>query len=73
MSAAISDRKKEYYSILESAQKGDMELAEWLLRFLSVLENAIDDARVKANKILAKHLFWNTNTSPNLLKYNKDV
>lgn len=51
MSAAISDRKKEYYSILESAQKGDMELAEWLLRFLSVLENAIDDARVKANKI----------------------
>ena len=59
MSATISDRKKEYYNILESTQKGGLDITEWILWFLSCLEGAIDEAELTANRTLAKHLFWN--------------
>jgi len=59
MSSQIKEQKKEYYDILESTQKGTLDVTEWLAWFLECLSNAIDSSSTIVHKIMAKHKFWN--------------
>lgn len=59
LSSEIKDQKSKYYNILEETQKGTMDITDWLLWFLSCLENAIESSNISVNKILRKHKFWN--------------
>ena len=58
MSSQILEERKGYYQILESTQKGAMDVTEWLVWFLDCLGRAIS----KTNKLtvgdLAKDAFW---------------
>lgn len=44
MSSQIREERKDYYDILESAQKAGMDVTEWLIWFLDCLARAIDRA-----------------------------
>lgn len=61
MSAQIEEQKKEYYEILESTQKGTIDITKWLLWFLNCLGKAIESSSTIVENIIAKHKFWNNN------------
>jgi Fic family protein len=58
MSSQIREERKEYYAILESTQKGGMDVTEWLVCFLDCLAGAIDKANEVSAGVLAKEAFW---------------
>ncbi len=58
MSAQIRQEHKEYYDILESTQKGTMDVTAWMLWFLDCLGRAIDGAQVSLRAVLDKARFW---------------
>lgn len=63
MSAQIRNQRKEYYSILESTQKGNLDVSIWVLWFLNCLENALVNSEKIIENILFKHNFWLANIS----------
>jgi len=58
MSAQIQKEKKEYYNVLESTQKGKLDITTWLEWFLKCLSKSISDAESLINKIIYKALCW---------------
>ena len=58
MSAQIMLQRKEYYEILEEAQKESLEITEWLVWFLECLLNALKSSSVIVDKVMYKHHFW---------------
>ena len=66
MSSQIKEQKKQYYDILESTQKGTLDITEWLVWFLECLRSAIDSSSTIVQKIMAKHKFWNEHKTATL-------
>ena len=58
MSAAILRYKQNYYDALEYAGRHGLDITQWLLWFLQTLEDAIDTARERTERVLRKSLFW---------------
>lgn len=58
MSAQIKVERKMYYKILESTQKGDLDITEWIVWFLECLKNALLSSSVIIDKVIKKHQFW---------------
>jgi hypothetical protein len=58
MSAQIQHERTAYYAILESTQKGDLDITGWLSWFLECLGRAFDRATEILGKVLAKADFW---------------
>ncbi|WP_221793399.1 Fic family protein [Oceanobacter mangrovi] len=58
MSAAILERRQSYYDILESTQRGDMDITPWLLWFFDTLEQTLDQALESIDRTLNKRRFW---------------
>jgi Fic family protein len=58
MSSQIREERKGYYQILESTQKGGMDVTEWLVWFLDCLGRAIGKANNLTAGVLAKETFW---------------
>ncbi|MES9899498.1 MAG: Fic family protein [Sedimenticola sp.] len=58
LSAAIMARRQEYYTQLEAAQKGALDITPWLEWFLLVLEEAMQQALARFQRVLAKSRFW---------------
>ena len=63
MSAQIRLERNEYYSMLESTQKGTLDITEWLTWFLECLGRAFNETEVTLNAVFKKARFWNTNRS----------
>lgn len=59
MSAAILANRKGYYAVLESSQKGDLDITNWLQWFLQTLQQSLVDALRRIDQVLAKTRFWN--------------
>ena len=57
MSAQIQKEKKGYYSALEKAQHGTLDITGWIVWFLDCLKNAIKEAAVSTRKTIIKHRF----------------
>ncbi len=62
MSAQIRLQRSAYYEILEKTQRGNLDLSEWLLWFLTCLEGALQATTVTLEKILTKAGFWEKHT-----------
>jgi Fic family protein len=60
MSAQIRAERKSYYDILETTQKGDLDITAWLQWFLACLDRAFDGADVTLASVLRKARFWDT-------------
>ena len=58
MSAQIMKSKKGYYDVLESTQKGSMEVSQWLAWFFERLTEALEVTDETLSKILVKAKFW---------------
>lgn len=59
MSAQIRIERKQYYTILEKTQKGELDITEWIKWFLSCLTNALKSTDAILTKVLFKGDFWN--------------
>jgi Fic family protein len=59
MSAQIQKERKQYYEILESTQKGNLDITNWLIWFLNCLMNALLSTESILSKVLFKAEFWN--------------
>ena len=58
MSAQIREERNDYYDILESTQKGNLDITRWLDWFLGCLSRAIDHAEEVSSGVLKKARFW---------------
>jgi Fic family protein len=58
MSSQIREERKSYYEILESTQKGRLDVTDWLIWFLDCLARAIAKAKNLTAGVLAKDAFW---------------
>lgn len=58
LSTEIQKTKKNYYNILETTQKGNLDITLWLRWFLQTLLKAINSAEEKLADVLFKAAFW---------------
>ncbi len=58
LSAQIRMERNAYYNILETTQKGSLDISDWLQWFLNSLGRAIDIARETLQSVLFKARFW---------------
>ncbi len=61
MSSQIREDRKAYYNILESTQKGGLDITAWLEWYLGCLDRAFDGAEIILGKVMQKANFWQTN------------
>jgi Fic family protein len=66
LSAQIRTERKEYYDILESTQKGSLDITDWLLWFLKCLDKAIVATDETLSGVLQKAKFWEKHAGVNL-------
>lgn len=59
LSAEMMRQRKNYYDVLEQAQKGAVEITPWLLWFTHALQNALRSALDTTDRVLRKAAFWN--------------
>lgn len=58
LSAQILRERAGYYDILESTQRGDLDITAWLLWFLAQVEAAANKADDAVGTVLARTRFW---------------
>lgn len=58
MSAQIRKERKEYYDVLETTQKGSLDITKWLIWFLQCLDRAITATDQTLAAVLEKARFW---------------
>lgn len=58
MSSQIRKERKTYYDILESTQKGGLDITNWLSWFLNCLMDALISSDTILSKVLFKAHFW---------------
>jgi Fic family protein len=58
MSAQIRRERKDYYDILETTQKGGLDITPWLDWFLGCLGRAFDGSDRVLDSVLAKARLW---------------
>jgi Fic family protein len=58
MSSQIEAERKNYYSQLEVAQRGDLDITSWLSWFIDCLGRAIDGSDERLTNILNKARIW---------------
>lgn len=58
MSSRIEAERSEYYRQLEAAQRGDLDITEWLVWFLGCLDRTLDAADVMLSYVLHKARLW---------------
>lgn len=58
MSNQILVERKKYYEALEKAQHGTTDITDWLVWFLSCLENALVNSGDAVDSVLTKARFW---------------
>lgn len=61
LSTQIMLERNEYYDILESSQKGELDITNWLMWFLQSTERAIKNSEKIVSKVMAKASFWKKN------------
>ena len=59
MSAQIRLERKQYYNILESTQRGSLDITPWFEWFLDCLFSALKESSNVLEMVLSKHNFWN--------------
>lgn len=58
MSASILNRRADYYRILQETQRGGLDVTPWLLWFLDVLNDSLEQALASVTRMQNKARFW---------------
>lgn len=67
VSSQIRKERAQYYDSLESAQKGDLNVTDWLVWFLGCFSRAIDGAEGTSATVLKKADFWQRHAGETLI------
>jgi len=74
ISSVIHNRRKEYYSVLDSVCKQiDLDISRWIKWFVSMLDASIDETFVKLESIQKKAKFWDKYRQTKLNERQKKV
>lgn len=73
MSNQIRKERSDYYDALESAQKGTLDVTDWLVWFLGCFSRAIDGANSVCAEVLRKADFWQRYTREPFTRRQKAV
>ncbi len=73
LSSQIMAERNAYYKTLERSQKGDGDLTEWLLWFVSCLERSIHRSRKIMEDTLQKAYFWRQHGQTSLNERQRKV
>jgi Fic family protein len=71
MSAQIQLERKAYYDILEKTQRGDLDISDWLIWFLSCLDRALTATDKILNAVITKARYWELFGSKNISERQK--
>jgi Fic family protein len=66
MAASIMEKRKGYYAILESTQKGGVDVTAWMQWFLDTLKHTLAAAQERIDVVLKKALFWQAHAQDGL-------
>ncbi len=66
LSSQILKEKKNYYEVLEQSQKGDGDITEWMLWFLSMFSSSIENSKLVIEKTIFITDFYKTLANFNL-------
>jgi Fic family protein len=66
MSAQIRQERSAYYDILESTQKGNLDITPWFAWFLDCLDRALKGADSISARVLKKDAFWKAHAGAQL-------
>jgi len=58
VSSQIRNERSDYYDMLESTQKGGVDVTDWLVWFLACFSRAIEGAETATKSVLRKADFW---------------
>ena len=58
LSSEILNHRKAYYEYLERAQKGNLDITEWIGWFLQTLKESLESALQKTANVAYKTTFW---------------
>lgn len=58
VSAEINREKTEYYAQLERAQRGNLDVTDWLIWFLDCVHKALQHTEQALQTVLLKSLYW---------------
>jgi Fic family protein len=61
MSAQILNEKIAYYHLLETTQKGGLDITSWINWFLACLDHAMDHTEEVLSRIFTRNSFWEHN------------
>jgi Fic family protein len=73
MSAQIRQERNAYYEMLESTQKGDLDITSWLQWFLGCLDRAFDGAATILANVFKKARFWEKHTGAAFNERQRDM
>jgi Fic family protein len=73
MSAQIRRERNAYYDILETTQKGDLDVTPWMQWFLGCLDRAFDGAEQTLAGVFRKAGFWNRYATAPLNARQRDM
>jgi Fic family protein len=73
MSAQIRVERNAYYDMLESTQKGDLDITPWLEWFLRCLDRAFDNTENTLAAVLRKAEFWKKYAAAKINERQRDV
>ena len=65
MSSQILKERKDYYAVLESSQKGSLDITDWLSWFLHCLKRAITASDETIKTVLVRVNFWKLHANQN--------
>ncbi|MGY4313971.1 Fic family protein [Bradyrhizobium sp. JR3.5] len=73
MSAQIRSERKTYYDMLESTQKGDLNVTPWFEWFLGCLDRAFTGAETILAAVLEKADFWKRHATARINERQRDM
>lgn len=61
MSAQIALERQDYYEMLEQTQKGSLDITQWIVWFVKMVDKAIESSMETISRTLSKASFWESN------------
>lgn len=73
MSTQIRQERNAYYDMLETTQKGGLDVTAWLVWFLACLDRAFDGAEIILEAVFRKARFWENYGAANMNDRQRDM
>ncbi|GGE04930.1 cell division protein Fic [Psychroflexus salis] len=73
MSSQIHIKRNQYYQILEDTQKGNLDVTNWIVWFLTTLIETIESTELVLNRIFLKADFWNMHAKTIMNQRQKNI